>query len=224
VARIDTAGNHGLSNGDKVNVTSSTDATFNAYGATVTILSTTAFTYPNTGADVTSGADANMRVREIDQASLVVVANTKVEVTSFRNVSGVNFSGSTLPLWPAATMTVFKKDASTDFQITFTPKLASSFLLIEVIVPIYSSASNAHGWLALFQDPETLNATAVHMSGLSLSSAWFGEIRLTHYVAAGNTNPKVFKLKCAGASTFFNGQTGDTPTPQSIFRVTEIPV
>lgn len=54
-ATITTSSAHGIKDGALVSLTNFTDTTFNAI-ATVTVISTTSFTYPNTGAAVASGS------------------------------------------------------------------------------------------------------------------------------------------------------------------------
>jgi len=57
VATITTAAVHGLVTNQIVTVSGMTDTSFNETDVTITVTSTTAFTYANTGGDVTSGSD-----------------------------------------------------------------------------------------------------------------------------------------------------------------------
>lgn len=138
VTTVTTSTAHNLTSGDAVQIAGVTDATYNVSSAVVTVTSTTAFTYSNTG---TNGSSSGGTVRDIS----VPVGNRAVLVTPERHVMMIGVGGNTRQIgWSS-------REDYTDWNFTSTTNTAGS-LELQAKTPLFSACIVREGTLVWSQD------------------------------------------------------------------------
>jgi hypothetical protein len=113
----------------------------------------------------------------------------------------------------------------TELNTTITPANASSYLLIEVTVPVYASAANSYA-LALFKDSDA-DAIATCLTYLNTAAASATMI-IRARIAAGSTAAKTFKIRFGRTSGSVTMYLNDYSTPyfggsmKSTMTITEL--
>lgn len=146
VATVTTSSDHGLVNGDEVQVTGVTDGTFDALNASVTVTGSTTFTYSNSGSDTTSSG-GTVRNREVP------ISNRSVIVTEERHV---------VLLQPDANprrVAWSSREDITDWDFASTTNTAG-FIDLEARTPLQAAAKVRNGTL-LFTESEVFSMTFV---------------------------------------------------------------
>lgn len=91
--------------------------------------------------------------------------------------------------------------------LSFTPKSATSILVIEAVAFLSNSAQGSMA-VSLFQDA---NVNALKTSAAILSAAFIATIPLLHTMVSGTTSATTFRIRAglsSGGTTTFNGQSG----------------